>query len=66
MISNEISKLLNLDNTKGQIITAELSFKQLIGLLSSLLLENLGEDSQLFTNLKNLKQNYMNLKISEI
>lgn len=56
MIGIEITKLLNVDNVKGQIITAELSFKQLIGLLSSLVIEKLGEEHQFYQEFKELKK----------
>lgn len=54
-IAHNISKLLELDNRKSHIITAELSFRQLIGLLSSLLLEKLGEVSELYSEFKTIK-----------
>lgn len=56
MIGNEITKLLNIDNAKGQIITTELSFRQLIGLLSSLIIEKFDENHCLYQEFKEVKK----------
>jgi hypothetical protein len=55
-ISNEITKLLNLTNEKGQIVTSELSFKQLIALLSSLIIEKIGDKNPLYLEFKEIKK----------
>lgn len=55
-ISSNIISLLEVDNEKGNIITAELSFRQLIGVLSSLLLSKLGKDSSLYSEFEEIKK----------
>jgi hypothetical protein len=56
MLAHEIIRILELDNNKGQIITSELSFKLLVSTLSSLLLDKLGENNQLYIEFKEIKK----------
>lgn len=56
MIGHYIGRLLSLPSHQAQIVTAELSFKNLIGLLSSILIERLGEASELHSDFKAIKK----------
>lgn len=56
MLAHEIIGILGLDSNKGQIITSELSFKLLVSTLSSLLLDKLGGDNNLYIEFKEIKK----------
>ena len=55
-IANEVTRLLGVDQKKGDITTSELSFRSLIAILSSLLLNQLGPDHPLYLEFKEVKK----------
>ena len=56
MVAHYIGRLLSLPLRQAQIVTSELSFKNLIGLLSSVLIDRLGEASELYGEFKAIKK----------
>lgn len=55
-IGQYISDLLGTDHKKGHIVTAELSFKNLLATLSSLLMGQVGSDSDDYAQFKEVKK----------